>query len=271
MCKFEDEKDEWTFWEKLEILSKVPQFKSFENVNPASYKLDGGPDADIFMAVTDNSVSARIDIDTLAVTEMLRPTDLHIGQSTHWLLEPGTRNSINWRYRMSFGGLGDIYVDVLRWRPGDGYNDAELIASFIPDKVSVVHSFSITENFVIFFFTPLVMKVDLWSNWSNNFHLFELLNWDENSKTTFYIVNLKTGDVQTVQADPFFSVHQINSYEDAGNIILDLCLVKHDNMADYQRMENIKNLEMKGLSVVRFLFDHFLSSNCIYKPSPFQL
>ena len=161
---------------------------------------------------------------------------------------------------MNYGGIGPLYVDVLRWRPGDGYNDAELIASFIPDKVSVMHSFSITENFVIFFFTPLVMKVDLWSNWSNNFHLFELLNWDESSKTTFYIVNLKTGEVQTVQGDPFFSVHQINSYEDAGDIILDICQVKHDNMADYQRMENLKNLEAKGLSVVSFLIDYFLIS-----------
>ena len=70
-----------------------------------------------------------------------------------------------------------------------GYNDAEVVASFLPDKVSVLHSFSITENFVIFFFTPLIMKVsktqkekyiqlqewfqvDLWTNWSNNFHLF---------------------------------------------------------------------------------------------------
>ena len=159
MCKFDDDEDEWTFWEKLQILMKVPEFRSFENVNPASWKLDGGPNEDIFMAVTDNTVSARIDIDTLAVMEMLKPTEIQIGQSAHWLLEPGTRNSINWRYRMTYGGLGDIYVDVLRWRPGDGYNDAEVVASFLPDKVSVMHCFSITENFVIFFFTPLVMKV----------------------------------------------------------------------------------------------------------------
>jgi len=251
LCKFEDEDEEWTFWEKLEILKKVPMFKSFENVNPASYKLDGGPHSDIFMAVTDNSVSARIDIDTLAVTEMLRPTDLHIGQSAHWLQEPGTRNSINWRYRMTYGGFGDIYVDVLRWRPGDGYNDAELITSFLPNKISVIHSFSVTENFVIFFFTPLVMQVDLWSNWINNFHLFELLSWDESTCTTFYIVNLNTGEVQVAEADPFFSVHQINSYEEEENIILDLCLVNHDNMADYQRMTNFLNPEVKGISVAQ--------------------
>ena len=267
MCKFDNEEDEWTFWEKLEILTKVPQFKSFENVNPASWKLEGGSNGDIFMAVTDNSVSARIDIDTLAVTEMLRPVDLYIGQSAHWLLEPGTRNSINWRYRMSYGGLGDIYVDVLRWRPGDGYNDAEVIATFLPDKLSVVHSFSITENFAIFFFTPLVMEVliflqlslyyfyiqvDLWTNWANNFHLFELLNWDESSNTTFYIVNLKTGEVRSASSEPFFSVHQINSYEEDGNIILDLCQVNYNNMADYQRMKNFLHppLEFQGNSVV---------------------
>ena len=159
LCKFDDEEEEWTFWEKLEILTKVPQFRSFENVNPASWKLDGGDHEDIFMAVTDNSVSARIDIDSLEVIEMLRPHNPEIGQSAHWMTEPGTKNSINWRYRMTYGGLGDVYVDVLRWKPGDGYNDAEIIASFLPDKISVVHSFSITDNFVVFYFTPLVMEV----------------------------------------------------------------------------------------------------------------
>ena len=55
---------------------KVPEFRSFENVNPASWKLDGGPNEDIFLAVTDNTVSARIDIDTLAVLEMLKTIEI---------------------------------------------------------------------------------------------------------------------------------------------------------------------------------------------------
>ena len=91
----------------MKILAKVPSFRSFENANPANWKLDGGDEGtDIFMAVTDNSVSARIDIDTLGVIEMLKPLNIEIGQSAHWMIEPGTRNSINWRYRMTYGGLG---------------------------------------------------------------------------------------------------------------------------------------------------------------------
>ena len=93
--------------------------------------------------------------------------------------------------------------------------------------------------------------MDLWSNWVNNFHLFELLTWDESSQTTFYIVNLKTGDVRATHSDPFFSVHQINSYEDDGNIVMDLCQISHEKMADYLRTKNLKNPEEKGLSVVR--------------------
>ena len=100
-------------------------------------------------------------------------------------------------------------------------------------------------------------QIDLWTNWKNNFHLFELLNWDEESRTTFYIVNLKTGEVQSAYTDPFFSVHQINSYEEEGNIILDLCQVSHNNMADYQRMKNFRNPpeEPQGLSVVSILIN----------------
>ena len=101
--------------------------------------------------------------------------------------------------------------------------------------------------------------MDLWTNWSNNFHLFEVLNWDESSSTTFYIINLKTGEVRSAHSDPFFSVHQINSYEEADNIILDLCTVSHSNMADYQRMKNFLHppSELQGNSVV----DNFNNNN----------
>ena len=96
------------------------------------------------------------------------------------------------------------------------------------------------------------MQVDLWTNWVNNFHLFELLNWEEDSNTTFYVVNLKTGEMVTAYSDPIFAVHQMNSYEEDGNIILDLCPVSHNNMADYQRMTNFLHppADFHGKSVV---------------------
>jgi len=55
--------------------------------------------------------------------------------------------------------------------------------------------------------------------------------------------------VKTAQSDPFFSVHQINSYEEDGNIVIDLCQINQYGMADYLRTKNLKNPEVKGLSV----------------------
>ena len=50
--------------------------------------------------------------------------------------------------------------------------------------------------------------------WSSNFHVFELLEWLDDEKTDIFVVDLKTGNVTTMQTDPFYSAHHVNAYQD---------------------------------------------------------
>ena len=120
-----------------------------------------GPKEDpIFLATTDYPFPQRFDIDTLETMELFAP-DNPVGTKsgcTHWMREPDTDNSIY--FQMKQGGLlqGD-YVEVQRFTPDNlDYSKPEVIATFHPKKASSIHSFSITQNYAIFFYYPVVLK-----------------------------------------------------------------------------------------------------------------
>jgi hypothetical protein len=54
--------------------------------------------------------------------------------------------------------LPDV-MQVLRWRPGSGYDDPEVVATFVPDKHCLIHSFAITQAHVIFLCSPLTLTL----------------------------------------------------------------------------------------------------------------
>ena len=48
---------------------------------------------------------------------------------------------------------------------------------------------------------------------ANNFHIMEALKWDSEAKTDIYIINLKTGEVTTMETEPIYSLHHANAYQ----------------------------------------------------------
>ena len=92
---------------------------------------------------------------------------------------------------------------------------------FYPRKNSLIHSFSITENYAIFIFAPVVLESPLCLI-LHNFHSTECLTVLENELSDIFIVNLKTGKVIEMQGEILFSLHHINAYEKGEEIIIDL-------------------------------------------------
>ena len=100
----------WSFWEKVDIMAKFTHHAAFENTNVAVWRLAASPQP-IYLAVTDNTVAAEVDIDTLRVTRVHRP-HLKLGQAAHFLAEPGAEaNSINFRFRFDWAHLGRLYIE----------------------------------------------------------------------------------------------------------------------------------------------------------------
>ena len=50
---------------------------------------------------------------------------------------------------------GNSYIEVNRFTPEGGFDNPEPLTTFYPVKTAMVHSFSITEDYLIFFFYPI--------------------------------------------------------------------------------------------------------------------
>ena len=195
--KFATEEEEWTLAETMLITAKSFALTAFDNNNPALWRI--GPSSKeegIYMGVTDGPTPIRFNISTLDTLGMEYPpfppfNPFPLTGCAHWMREPGTDNSINFRHVK--GLTGPIYTQVHRYAPDADYQSPQLVAAFVPRKKSSIHSFSITEKFAIFFYYPV--DIDTEKIFGNKFHVFELLRWLDNEMTEVFVVNLKTGEV----------------------------------------------------------------------------
>jgi len=239
--RFEREDEEWTLAEKLKIAAKVAVGTGFQNTNPALWRLGHKSiDKGIYLAVTDSPVPMRFNITDLSSLGLEYPTwyPLTFSGCAHYVREVGTDNSINFMRKKRL--TGKPYVEVQRYRPEHIFQAPEVVGEFVPEKLSSVHSFSVTEDYAVFFFYPAV--IDAKKYWAANFHVFELLDWLEGQPTDIYVMDLKTGNTTQLQTGPIYSVHHVNAYQTSEKeIILDLCPTPFHNLRDYLKLETMMN------------------------------
>lgn len=270
--EFADPKEEWTFMEKMKISYKMMMGTGFDNNNPALWRI-GKSDKEkgIYMAVTDSVPATQFKIDTLDTVGLLKPSRWPVTTTTcaHWMREPGTDNSINVFMKI---GMTGPYYEVLRFRPEHTYQNAEKVASFKPKISSYMHSFSITENHVIFFFYPV--QVSITKMWTHNYHVMQCLEKVENEGTAIYVVNLKTGAVTEREAPYTYSIHHANAFEkNADEIVVDLIKNSFEGFHDYPKLSNMLNppavinaSEPNGWELNRYVIS--LSSEEVKKYAP---
>jgi len=246
--KFNTEEEEWTTWEKMQIVGKSLMGTEFGNNNPALWRI--GPnnqEEGIYMAVTDSKVPTRFNISDLSTIGQEYPDKYPITLTgcAHWMREPGTDNSIN--FQMKKGLTGPPWVEVQRYRPEDTYQTPQVVATFTPTRPSYIHSFSVTENYVIFFFYPVI--IDSKKIFRSNFHVFELFDGgNKTDLTDIFVVHLKSGQVD----GPFktgyaYSAHHANAYEKSKDeLVVDLNPTPFENLREYLRLVNMLNPPAAG-------------------------
>jgi|HigsolmetaGSP12D_1036236.scaffolds.fasta_scaffold00215_6 carotenoid cleavage dioxygenase-like enzyme len=111
----------------------------------------------------------------------------------------------------------------------DGTRRRQLIASVETTAPAYMHSFALTEHYIVLVEFPLI------------FHPLELMqrekaiadcmHWTPGRGTRFLVVGKGSGRVERVfESDPFFSFHLINAYEKQGDIFIDACAMKRISM-----------------------------------------
>ena len=113
-------------------------------------------------------------------------------------------------------------------------NKRNLVAQWSVDKVPYMHSFSVTENYVIFFASPFYVNVEKMIKYAEP---IDSLDWIDGEDTTVYVVTVDTGEVTEIKTDNIFTMHHVNAFEiGEGKLTVDV--------SSYPSPSFVKNLKM---------------------------
>lgn len=192
----------------------VPSESGVQNASVNIFKY-----GDDYVALTEKPLPACFDIKTLNTLGDFEYEDClpqsRCWESAHPHLDASNGEVIN--YLIEFGPQS-YYVF---YRIKEGSHNRELIGKIPVEMPSYMHSFAMTENYLILTEFPLLVRpIDLQTSGKPFIHNFA---WYPEKGTRFLIVDRMSGKlVSVMMAPPFFSFHHANAYESKNEIIIDL-------------------------------------------------
>ncbi|MBA2368170.1 MAG: carotenoid oxygenase family protein [Candidatus Protochlamydia sp.] len=202
-----------SFWQKLKnVFSNSGQWVNNASVNIFKF-------GDHYVALTEVPLPACFDpktLDTLGSFEY--QDDLpksKCWESAHPHLDASSNEIVN--YLIEFGSQS-YYV---LYRIKEGFSSREVIAKIPVDSPSYMHSFAMTEHYLILTEYPFIVRpLDLMITNKPFIHHF---TWQPEKGTRFIVIDRNSGKViSQAVTDPFFCFHHANAYENENEIIVDL-------------------------------------------------
>ena len=169
---------------------------------------------DQYLALTETPLPVEFDpdtLETLGVTEWRKKipgisTTAHPHGDGHTLIN----------YALAYGPVSSYRIYTQE--PGEA---PRVLGRIRNRKPAYIHSFGLTERYVVFVEFSLVvnpLKLVAGSTFA------ESLDWEPDRNTTFHLVDRRTGKVAArYEGPPFFCFHHINAYEDGDEVVVDLC------------------------------------------------
>lgn len=191
-----------------------PKKNELHNAN-----INVGKLANEYVAYTEIPLPVRFDLENVETLGVFEYTDSlpknDCWECAHPHPDVHQKETINYLIEFSRNSFYTVY------KIADGSSERKLIAKIPVDKPSYMHSFSITENYVIFTEYPYVVKP--FEIITSGLPFIENYKWLPEQDTRFTVVNRKTGEVTgTYHTRPFFSFHHTNAFEQDGKIYIDM-------------------------------------------------
>ena len=106
-----------------------------------------------------------------------------------------------------------------------------------------MHSFCLTENYIVVTEAPLIMNV--WRILTHRIlasNICEWFYWDENQPVKFHVVDRKQGTrLGIFTAEPFLAFHHINAFEKDGKIHIDACCYPDSSIMSQLYLHNLRS------------------------------
>lgn len=223
---------------------------NYDNANVNVVKI-----AEKFVALTEIPLPIEFDLTTLKTIGHLKFDDRLKGQVTtaHPHSDFEARKSFN--YLTHFGRESFYHIYSMPFNS----KSRELVVSVPVEKPSYMHSFAITQNYIIL--TEIPFRVNPLDLLIMNKPFIKNFVWRPQEGTVFTVVDRNNGKiVGRFKGEPFFTFHHVNAFEESNKIMLDLVAYKDPFIIDELNLENLFN-QMSRSSIDRFLTRFILDIN----------
>lgn len=209
-----------------------PRFTDNANVNIIRI-------ANHFVAMTETPLPVEFDPQTLRTLGVFNYEDKLSGQLTtahpHYDFTQGTL--INYLMRFSLTSTYKVYC-IAR-----GGKSRSLLGSVSVKEPAYMHSFGMTENYIILVEFPLVVQ-PLQLLWSNK-PFIENYRWKPERGTRFIVMSKRDGKLVGIYEGPaFFAFHHVNAFEKKGEIFMDLSAYPDASSVETFYLSALKRLEI---------------------------
>ncbi|XP_065336066.1 carotenoid isomerooxygenase [Cloeon dipterum] len=206
------------------------------------------PFGDEYYAFTESPIVHRINPCTLETKERINVSDFVsiVNHTSHPLvMQDQTVYNIGLRVTAS----GPRY-QVVQFNPTDKKGVGKMFeeASYVGSVAarwglnpSYMHTFGITENYFVIIEQPLTISVPaMIKNTILGEPMMANMRWYPNEQTFFYLVSRRTGQLKhTFASKAFFYLHTINTFEENGTCVVDICCYQDPAMIDCMYVDSM--------------------------------
>lgn len=197
-----------SLFKRVATMFLPPKFGANANVNI----VQAGKE---FLALTESPLPVVFDHKTLEMLGVAAPAP---GQLTVAHPHRAPRSGRFVSYAASFGPFSTYQV----YTQDDNFGQRRVLARLPAQFPSYMHSFAITERYVVLAEFPLVVVPAAIPLSGRPF--IANYRWRPRRGTRFRVVSLESGDTRvTCHGEPFFAFHHVNAYERGDEIVVDLC------------------------------------------------
>ena len=191
---------------------------------------------DAYVALTETPLPVRFDPETLeTVGAVAFEDEVDVDTSTaHPHVEPDTGRTLS--YAASFGR--PCLYKILGVSPEA--RTREVVARLDVDRPSYMHSFGMTERYVVLSEWPIVVNpLDLLLRGKPFIENFE---WQPERGTRFRILRKRDGaEVATCRADPAFGFHHVNAFEQGNEVVCDVVTYPDASIVDDLYLDRLRS------------------------------
>ena len=203
--------------------------------------------ADRFVALTELPLAIEFDLQTLHTVGVLDYEDQIPGTLTtaHPHYDFVQKAGINYTLQFSRTSAYNVY------RIPDGSKRQTLIGSVPVREPAYMHSFGMTENYVILVEFPLV--VNPLRILMSGKPFIENYRWKPERGTRFLVISKRDGQVVvTSESEAFFAFHHINAFEKDGEVVVDISAHHDSSAVDELYLNRLRGAEGGTLSPTEF-------------------